>query len=92
MVCSSCDGVRMGQGGSAGGEGGEEVQGELEKVKEDLSAALAELDKKEEQVNKLSGIRDQVEAKLQDVTKTNKEEQVEAKLQDVTKTKKEELL
>jgi hypothetical protein len=35
----------MGQGGSAGGEGGEEVQGELERVKEDLSAALAELDK-----------------------------------------------
>ena len=69
-VCSNCDGVRMGQGGSAGGEGGEEVQdsGELERVKEELAAALAELDKKEEQVTKLSGIRDQVEAELQELT------------------------
>ena len=79
--CDSCEG--MGQGGSNGqveGEDGEQEDGGEEpdsetcdrslvlRLQEELTAAKAVLENKDEQIDKLSKIRDAVESELQELT------------------------
>jgi len=78
--CKNCDSLVMGQEASVEEEGeveGEEEEGEegrsvdkvqLDKLQAELKALRVQLEAKEEQVAKLSKIRDEVEAELEELT------------------------
>merc|ERR1712203_774565 len=71
--CKNCDSLVMGQEASGEVEGGEDDcrivdKEQLDKLQTELKALHIQLEAKEEQVAKLSRIRDEVEAELEELT------------------------